>query len=113
MTEEEIKRFILETGEEIQQITARITQHTIDQLATSGFRDVALNANAFFSEWELEMTHGKNPPTIAADEVERTVRAIVKRLGWSIKDDLIVTVVLGGQIKSRFFLSQAGQAGAA
>jgi hypothetical protein len=113
MNQQEIKQFIMETGEEIQRITTQIKQHSIGQLTASGFRDVVLSTNAFFSVWELEMTHGQNPPAITADEVERTLRDIVGRLGWAIKHDLIVTAVLGGRIKSRFFLSPVGEAAAA
>jgi hypothetical protein len=113
MTGEEIRQFIMETGEEIQRITERIKQHSTDRMAVSGFRDVVLTTNAFFSVWELEMAHGQNPPSMTADQVDRTVRELVRPLGWAIQTDRIVTVVLAGRIKSRFFLSPAGEAGAA
>ncbi|HEV7925457.1 MAG TPA: hypothetical protein VGR14_08885 [Verrucomicrobiae bacterium] len=113
MNDQEVRRFIMETGDEINGITDRLKERINHQLAVNGFRDAVLNSNAFFSVWKLEMSHGQNPLDITAEAVERTLRDIVGRLGWAIQHDLIVTAALGGQIKSRFFLSPAGEAGAA
>jgi hypothetical protein len=81
----------------------RMRKHILDSLA--GFRDVALNTTSLLGMWELEMTCDRNPPAVTADEVERTLRDIISRIPFGLRVGQIVTVVLNGRIKSRFFLS--------
>ena len=78
-------------------------EHILNSLA--GFRDVTLNTPSLFGMWELEMTCDRNPPAITADEVERTLRDAIGNRQFGLQVDRMVTVVLNGRIKSRFFLS--------
>jgi len=61
----------------------------------------------FFSRWRLTMT--KDHANI--DEVERLVAEGLKGIDYQIRSGLIVTVILGDQIRTALYVLEHGQPG--
>ena len=101
----DVRGFIMREGTRAQEIIEQFPLQIAAALEARGFQHVTVTSDDA-QEWRLEMTR-LQPPTIA--EIQRILTEIVGELRYTehfeIKNGLVATLVLEGQIKSAFFLS--------